>query len=206
MNNNFGGATFSLGHLFRDEKRKILLEMTDRNLSIAAKNFSDVYYDNYQLMSTMRDSGLPLPDAYMAAVRFTLHRRLMEFLTEEGPLDQPRLARIVADYQHWKHEWEEQADLEKAAESFVRDLVENAFSDSELWGPTLELVRSLKVLNLDPNYYRTQNAFLEGWTDEYAASVQESHLELGLAFARELGLELGFAHRDAPEAMLDSVS
>lgn len=130
----------------------------------------------------------------------------MEFLTEEGQLDQPRLARIVADYQHWEHEWEEQADLERAAESFVGNLVVNAFEDEKLWGPILELVRSLKLLNLDPNYYRTQNAFLKGWTDEYAASMKENRLELGLALARELGLELGFAHRDTPEVVLDSVS
>lgn len=206
MNQHISGATFSLAHLFRDEKRKILLGLTERNLSIAAKNFSDVYYDNYQLMSTMRDSGLPLPDAYMAAVRFTLHRRLMEFLNEEGPFDQARLVRIVADYQHWKHKWDEPAELERAAESYVGGLVIGAFDNSELWGAALELVRSLKLLRLDPNYYRTQNAFVEGWTETYEAGLEEAYLHLGLALARELGFELGFAHRGAPEAVLDPLS
>ncbi len=191
MNANFGSETFSIWHLFRDEKQRILMFMTDRTMEIAAKNFSDVYYDNYQLMSTMRANGMPLPDAYQAAINFTMHRRLEELLETEGALDHARLERIVADSHHWKHRWREPADLEKAAENRIYHLLTEAFALPERWEDALALTKGLKQLKIHPNYYRAQNAFLEGWTEAYAAALPRQRYIVGLAVARELRLALG---------------
>jgi len=195
---NFGSETFSIWHLFRDEKRKILLSMTDRTLEIAATNFKAVYYDNYQLMSTMRDNGMPLPDAYQAAINFTLHRRFEDVLTdgEGGLLDQPRLDRLVADFRHWKHKWREADDLRKAAEDHLYRLVGAAFENAENWALVLYLLQAVENLKLVPNYYRAQNTFLAGWTPLYADSLAADHLASGLAVARELRFELGFADQE----------
>ncbi|MFK8165063.1 MAG: DUF3536 domain-containing protein [Lewinella sp.] len=188
----FGSETFSIWHLFRDEKRKILLSMTDRTLEIAAKNFKDVYYDNYQLMSTMRDNGMPLPDAYQAAINFTLHRRLEDLLTKEEELDTGRLDRIVADFRHWKHKWREADDLRKAAEDRLHRIIKGCFHDAVAWSDALYLLKSLKRLKLAPNFYRAQNALLEGWTDAYLGSLEVDTRGEALAVARELRFELGF--------------
>lgn len=190
---SFGSETFSIWHLFRDEKRKILLSMTDRTLEIAAKNFKDVYYDNYQLMSTMQANGMPLPDAYQAAINFTLHRRLEDLLTNDDALDTSRLDRIVADFGHWKHRWGEADDLRKAAEDRLHHLILSAFSNPLLWSDALYLLQSLKHLNLAPNFYRAQNAFLEEWTESYATELEADVRETKLSVARELRFELGFA-------------
>lgn len=191
---NFGSETFSIWHLFRDEKRKILLSMTDRTLEIAAANFKSVYYDNYQLMSTMRANGMPLPDAYKAAINFTLHRRFEDVLTdgEGGLLDQPRLDRLVADFRHWKHKWRESDDLRKAAEDHLYRLVKAAFEAPENWTQVRYLLQAVENLKLVPNYYRAQNAFLAGWKPAYVTGLAADHLAAGLAVARELRFELGF--------------
>jgi alpha-amylase/alpha-mannosidase (GH57 family) len=188
----FGSETFSIWHLFRDEKRKILLSMTDRTLEIAAKNFKNVYYDNYQLMSTMRDNGMPLPDAYTAAINFTLHRRLEDVLTEGNTLDTGRLDRLVADFRHWKYKWREADDLRKAAEDRLHRIIETCFAKPTNWADALYLLRSLKHLKLAPNFYRAQNALLEGWTEAYLGSLDETSREKALSVARELQFELGF--------------
>ncbi len=200
MKDNFGGESFSIWHLFRDEKRKILLEMTERTLELAASSFSDVYYDNYQLMSSMRASDMPLPDSYLAAIDFTIRRRLVDLLTGEGGPDRARLGRIVADHLHWSHSWKETAKLENAAEKRVRNLVVRAFETPDLWQWILELVKSLRVLNLTPNFYRAQNIYLERWHDEYADSLSALHLRAGLAVARELELQIGFQLDDHLES------
>mgnify|MGYP000683643611 CR=1 FL=1 len=191
---SFGSETFSIWHLFRDEKRKILLAMTERTLEIAATNFKSVYYDNYQLMSTMRANGMPLPDAYQAAINFTLHRRFTDLLTdgEGGLLDQPRLDRLVADFSHWQHKWREAEDLRKAASDHLYRLVRSAFEDPENWHQVLYLLQAVGKLRLVPDYYRTQNYLLAHWTPEYADGLTEEHLNTGLAVARELRFELGF--------------
>lgn len=197
INNNFGSDTFSLWHLFRDEKRRILMFMTDRTLEIAAKNYSDVYYDNYQLMSTMRENGLPLPDAYKTAVRFTLHRRLQDVLTDEvtidAPFDRPRLERVVNEDIHWNLPWIDRAELNKTAAAKLHWLVSEAFSTPSYWKDAYYLLEAIPKLNLSPNFYRAQNAFLAGWTEDYQSDLPEETVNIGLMVAKDLNLELGFA-------------
>ncbi|MEL7163230.1 MAG: DUF3536 domain-containing protein, partial [Bacteroidota bacterium] len=186
MNAKFGSETFSIWHLFRDEKQRILTFMTERNMQIAAKNFSDIYYDSYQLMSTMRENGMVLPDAYQAAVSFTLHRRLNDILISESGLDQPRLERLVADVLHWKYQFSDPADLHKAAEDKLYRLMQEAFMTTSVWGDVLYLLQSLERIRLEPNYYRTQNAFLEGYTNDYAATLEPASQLVCESVAREL--------------------
>ena len=192
MKENFAGQSFSIWHLFRDEKRKILLEMTDRTLQIASKSFSDVYYTNYQLMSTMRANDLPLPDSYLAAINFTMHRRLLDLLSGPAEPDPARLQRIVTEFIHWKHDWKDNARLHNAAEHYVYSLLVNAFQQPDRWTWALEVVTSLRKLNLTPNFYRAQNIFLEKWSDAYASGLPKEELQDGLSVARELELLVGF--------------
>ena len=193
MKENFSGQSFSIWHLFRDEKRKILLEMTDRTLQVAAAGFSDVYYDNYQLMSTMRANDLPLPDSYVAAVNFTMHRRLLNLLTGDDRPDRARLQRIVADHLHWNHTWKDTAKLDNAAEKRTLQLVTRAFEQPELWSWAEHLVQAFQTLDLTPNLYRAQTAFVERWSSAYAAKLTPEQLRAGLSLARRLELQIGFA-------------
>lgn len=196
IHHHFGTETFSLWHLFRDEKRRILLLMTDRSLEIAANNFSEVYYDNYQLMSTMVESGLPLPDAYRSAISFTLHRRLEDVLTDnialEEPFDQARLKRVVTEYQHWKMPWSDYADLNKAAEDLLHQLMLAAFIDPAYWEDALFILEAIPSLDLTPNLYRAQTAFLERWSDTYQEQLSPKLVIIGLTVAQKLDLETGY--------------
>lgn len=197
INKYFGTDTFSLWHLFRDEKRRILMFMTDRTLEIAANNFSNVYYENYQLMSTMRGNGIPLPDAYKASIGFTLHRRLEDVLTDDVAtddqlLDQARLERIVVEYSHWKLPWTESVDVDKAAEDRLYRLIRSATDAPEYWADAHYLLEAIPKLDLSPNIYRSQNAFLEGWTEDYVGRLTDDERAIGLEVARDLDLETGF--------------
>lgn len=157
----FGEETFSLWHLFRDEKKKILLMITQRSLDIASANFSDTYYDNYQLMSSMQANHLALPVPYLAAISFTLRRRTLSVL-EESPIDLRRLSRIVTDYEHWQHQWESitAKELEKAAEERVfKELLVGLAEPSKL-SEALKLLRLLKRIDLTPDFWQSQNSLL----------------------------------------------
>ena len=82
----------------------------------------------------------------------------------------------------------------------MRKLVTRAFKTPDLWQWTLDLVKSLRVLDLTPNFYRAQNIYLERWNNEYAGSLSAIQLRAGLAVARELELQLGFQVDDQPES------
>ncbi len=204
MKENFSGPSFSIWHLFRDEKRKILMEMTDRTLEIAAANFSDVYYDNYQLMSTMRANDLPLPDSYVASINFTMHRRVLDLLTGDTRSDLPRLDRIATDHKHWNHTWKDTAKLDNAAEQRALALVTQAFDQPNLWEWTEKLVEALRTIDLTPNFYRAQTAFMDRWSARYADSLTLEQLRAGLSLARQLELQIGFQPR--PESPTEEPS
>ncbi|MEM9837236.1 MAG: DUF3536 domain-containing protein [Bacteroidota bacterium] len=190
MRQYFGDKTFSLWHLFRDEKRKILLMISEKNLELAAKNFADVYYDNYQLMSSMKENHLVLPAPYLAAVSFTLRQRTMRALQEEE-LNLRRLRRIVTDFRHWEHQWSATtaAELQKVAEERVfRELTRGLQKPTRL-PLSLELLRFLQQLDLQPNYWQSQNIFIS------ALQRQRDRLLLGMDEAElsQLGRELNIA-------------
>ncbi len=185
----FGDETFSLWHLFRDEKHRILNMISEQSLVIASKSFSNVYYENYQLMSSLQDNNLALPAAYVAAIAFTLRRRLLSCL-RIAPLDLRRLQRIVADCEHWNHEWERStsAELGKATEEAVLREMKLGLAEPLRLVQCLELLRLAKRVKLQPNYWQTQNVFLQ------ALEQQVDHLVLGvqiedlLALGKELNI------------------
>ena len=158
-------------------------------MEVAAASFSNVYYDNYQLMSTMKVNNMPLPDSYLASIGFTLRRRLLELLAEDT-VDRARLERIVADHLHWNHLWTDTAELERAAETQVLRLVRGAFGNPRLWSDVLLLITSLRKLHLTPNFYRAQNSFFRRWTPGYTFGLDEHYLNQALAVAVELEFEL----------------
>ena len=191
MKDHFGGANFSMWNLFRDEKQKILLEMIERSTELAAANFSSVYYDNFQLMSTMRANGLPLPDSYRASIQFTLRRRLLEALRAPGDLDAERLTRIVDDHLHWQHDWTDAAELNRAAEARLLTKVRAAFSDPSRWATALLLIRAVHQLGLNPDYHRAQTEFLERWTVGYVFGLDERIRQQAETVGAELNLDAG---------------
>jgi alpha-amylase/alpha-mannosidase (GH57 family) len=91
---------FSIWHLFRDEKRKVLKEITDRSLKAIELDFRDIYNSNYQLMTSMLNSDIPLPGAYKVAIKYVLNEDLEAFFRQEE-LDRRQLRHLVEEFQKW---------------------------------------------------------------------------------------------------------
>ncbi|PHI21642.1 glycoside hydrolase [Lewinellaceae bacterium SD302] len=184
MRKYFGDDSFSIYHLFHDEKAAILEMITQQSLDRAAQSFSDVYYDNYQLMSSMRENQLRLPRAYVSTIAFTMQRRVYEALTA-SVLDLRRLSRIEADFLHWGHEWspETKDQLELYAEERVYEeimlLTDNPFRDTVV----LSLLSFLKAVGLEPNLWKSQNVFVR-----YLEGLEETEIEGKDQIAELLGV------------------
>lgn len=172
----FGEETFSLWHLLHDEKKKILHQITQQSLDLAAKNFSDIYYDNYQLMSSMLENDIALPPPYRSALAFTLRRRTLELLAT-FPLNPPRMARIIADCLHWNHEWDDTTadELKKAGgERVYFELLAGLEDQPSRLVHALNILRFLRQIGIKPNLWRSQNIFVR------ALKNQPERLLLGL--------------------------
>lgn len=100
MQNFIGSEKFSIWHLFRDEKRKVLKEITDSSLKAIELDFRDIYNSNYQLMTSMLNSDIPLPGAYKAAIKYVLNEDLEAFFQQEQ-LDRRKLRHLVEEFNKW---------------------------------------------------------------------------------------------------------
>lgn len=167
MRKYFGEESFSIYHLFHDEKAEILRMIAKQSLDRASQDFSDIYYDNYQLMSSMQENNLQLPEAYRSTIGFTLLRRTNEVLSDLG-LDLRRMSRIKADYLYWNHQWpvNAKAQLEKLAEEKVLRELKGLLSDGNQQQAFLQLLYFLNETNLQPNLWKSQNELINVLKDQ----------------------------------------
>jgi len=103
MQSLFKSEKFSIRHLFRDEKRKILKEITDKSLRQVEHGFRDIFDDNYQLMLGMLKSDIPIPDAYKSAIQHIVNTDLNRFF-EQDILKINELKRLAKETKLWNLE------------------------------------------------------------------------------------------------------
>ncbi|MCB0635011.1 MAG: DUF3536 domain-containing protein, partial [Lewinella sp.] len=100
MQDYFGSEKYSIWHLFRDEKRKILQQITDQSLQQTELDFRQIYERNYQLMTGMLNSDIPLPIAYKSAIQYVLNIDLRRaFMSPDLNLRQ--LRHLVDEFKKW---------------------------------------------------------------------------------------------------------
>ena len=90
MNLTFGGHHYSLGHLFRDQQRKILYQMLDTTWQEIDVAFRQIFQRNFRIMHLMRGMGMPLPKALAAAAEFVINEDLVKTVLSD-PIDLVRL-------------------------------------------------------------------------------------------------------------------
>lgn len=101
MQKYFGPEKYSIGHLFKEEKRKVLEQILAENGRESSRYFREIYTDNYQLMTAFIDAEIPLPQAYQTAVAYVLNEDLVHFV-DESDLSTKEFHRLIAEFKKWK--------------------------------------------------------------------------------------------------------
>jgi hypothetical protein len=83
MNVSFGGNSYSLWHLFKDQQRQILYELLQSTWQEIEASFRHVYEHNYTIMQIMRGMNMPLPKALSAPAEFILNQDLCKVIRED---------------------------------------------------------------------------------------------------------------------------
>ena len=68
----FGGSTYSLKSLFRDEQRKVLHSLLQSNISEAGEVYRRMYEDQLPTIRFLADLRVPLPQALRTAMEFVI--------------------------------------------------------------------------------------------------------------------------------------
>lgn len=101
MQSYFGSEKYTIWHLFRDEKHKILNLITARQLKQVEAAFREIYHDNYLLMTSIIHSEIPVPSAFTNAVQFVVNRDLGTFFNTPEALDLKALQNLASELNKW---------------------------------------------------------------------------------------------------------
>ncbi len=161
MQHYFGPKHYTIWHLFKDEKRRILLDITQKNLMQAERDFQSIYDGNNQLMTGMLESNIPVPETYTAAVRHVLNTELHHFFEQEN-LDIERLRHLANELKKWSIELSDTASFQLAAsERIFQEIQLLAKADVPLSHlQTLnDILDILQEMNEVPNIWKSQNLY-----------------------------------------------
>jgi alpha-amylase/alpha-mannosidase (GH57 family) len=158
LDKHFGGSTYSLTSLFRDERRRILDIILESTLADAEAIYRQIYETNAPLMRFLKDSGTPVPIALCTAVEVVLNADLRrafeneEFSPEhiDPLLEESRSEGISLDEDTL--EYALRGSLERIAQRFIASPTELGLLEKLHEG-----VGMLPTLPFQVNLWRVQN-------------------------------------------------
>jgi hypothetical protein len=161
MQKYFGPEKFTIWHLFRDEKRKILQDITAKSLKQAENTFRDIYNDNYQLMTGIRNSGIPVPGTYTDVIQNVINTDLHSLFQKES-INLTLLTQLSLEIQKWQIPINDKVSLEyKAGEAIylaLQKLTDSEFNLEDLQNLNT-VFETLTALNLSPEVWKSQNLY-----------------------------------------------
>lgn len=98
MDKYFGGNTYSLKSLFKDEQRKILDEVLNSTIAEAESAYRQLYEHHAPLMRFLTDINMPLPKAFQNTAEFALNGMLRRAVGKDS-LDPEKIKSFVEQAQ-----------------------------------------------------------------------------------------------------------
>ncbi len=201
MDRHFGSHSYSLRHLFRDEKRKVIGQILEAPIVEVQNAFHRIYEDNYPMMLALKDMGIPLPGFFSSPLEFTLNRDL-ERLLRSGEIDLARLATITREFGDWKLE-PDRISLGYAAARKINALLSEAAREPDAAGALRtadSLLAALEDLKLGIDLWKSQNIFFFSLRDKLGGKKAAADkgdpqarewLEAAVSLAGRLGIKAG---------------
>lgn len=191
MQDYFGSERFTYWHLFNDEKRKILGRISERSLNATETVFREIYNDNYQLMTGIQLSNIPVPETYLTAVKFILNHDLTAMFSNDNPINIRSLKRLIDEFKKWGVKLTNKSSLRLTMSERVYHELQVILQEKEKSLDRLLLLNqameSLKEIELELNTWKGQNLY-------FSSSRQMKRMQFSVHWWTEwtrLGKHLG---------------
>ena len=163
MGEYFNSNTFTIWHLFQDEKRKILREITNQSMDRAAIYVREIYNDNYQLMLGMKQSGIPVPQDWKNAVQFVVNADLNQLFGSQK-LSVSRMQNIQLEMDRWNVGITDPETFRlRVSERIFREVqrLEHADFRAKDLRRVNDILTIVRNMGHSPDFWKTQNFFYE---------------------------------------------
>ncbi len=157
---HFSGMGYSLWHLFRDEQRKILLQIFDSAMAEINDSFRRIYERHGAVLQVAEKLRTPLPSPLAAVAEFVLNMEIRESLGGEA-VDVQKLRKAVADIGRYSLKIDKAAlgYLVSGKAEVLMDRLEANPEDQTNLERANELLGAVAALALDLNLWKSQNSY-----------------------------------------------
>ena len=174
MQDFFGPQKFSIWHLFRDEKRKILARITQKSLESADRDFRDIYNNNYQLMAGLLETGIQVPDVYLSTIQYVVNKDLLQFFQSDYLLIR-ELKRLARELERWNLPITHQQTFRLvASERIFREItrIKTTATDAVHLESLNTVLETLRNMGIELDIWKSQNQYFS-----LAASLRDGRLK-----------------------------
>ena len=156
----FGGASYSLKQLFRDERGRVLDQILDSTLAGAEASYRQVYERHAPLMRFLTNMGIELPDAMRTAAAYIIQTDLSRAFSNE-PLDSARIWALLEEAEMWRLELDSEGLGYRLQQTMERlaDSVQASPTDEALLERLDAVVTLVRTLPIEVNLWRVQNVY-----------------------------------------------
>ncbi|MEC4675753.1 MAG: DUF3536 domain-containing protein [Nitrospirota bacterium] len=175
MDSYFGMHKYSIIHLFRDEQRKILSHVISHVMEGFEASYRSMYENNHLLMGFIRETGMPVPNAFHTAAEYTLNVDISKaFQVEE--VDADKIRNIINEIQKWNIQVDT-INLEFIIRQRLEAAMDKFYRDPEDLLPLLE-VQNIIVLSqslpIEINFWQLQNIYFRMARMIYREFIQKA--------------------------------
>ena len=178
MNIHFGGATYSLWHLFKDEQRQMVYELLSDTWEEIERSFRHIYEQNYSIMLMLRNMNMNLPKALATPAEFILNQDLCEVIqAEEMNIDRLKeltdeAARLSLQLDKATLRYEASAKITNLMEMF-----EQSREDVQLLSTIESALKILRSIVPDMDLQSAQNLFFTIGKEKYPETKEKAAAE-----------------------------
>ena len=181
----FGTQRFSFKDLSKDEKRRILQMVANKNLPPVEAAIKDYYNDNYQLMMALEESNIPVVEGWKNIAQFVVNRELSHFF-ENGKMSVSKLQELANDVAQWQVSLLDTDRLNLAAGQRIFTELGQVNTPAGHIQSLNKMLAALPKLAIQPELWKSQNLYYEmnkGYRDGKWVYIseewKEAFLELG---------------------------
>lgn len=161
MQKYFHAETFNISHLFKDEKRKIIDEITNHSLRQVEASFREIYNDNYQLMTVIDQSEIPVPAAFLNVTQFLINQD-MQGLFSNGNFNTRELERLSGELKKWNLNFTNKATFRLAAsERLFGEIKKLEVGKAQLRAleNLIAMLEAIEETGLQVDFWKSQNLY-----------------------------------------------
>ncbi len=163
MQTYFGPDYYTIWHLFKDEKRKVLNLITRQSLTDLEESLRRVYNRDYPLMNALRHNQMPVPNTYLTLLAYILNADLHASF-RSVKINLRKIERIMQEMAAWNLSIDDPEQVARlAGERIFKELRSIAAerSNTKRVDRLNRLFPLLRKFKLEPNLYKSQNLYFE---------------------------------------------